>query len=115
MIQDIAEQDTAPLDSQTLSPHRGAHRKVVTDDATNASRPHDPGLRRARDRAARTRRSPVATADVAALTLTVIVPAHNEEAGLPETLSALLKQTMPPDRIIVVDDGSNDGTAELEI
>jgi N-acetylglucosaminyltransferase len=55
----------------------------------------------------------VATADVAALTLTVIVPAHNEEAGLPETLSALLKQTMPPDRIIVVDDGSNDGTAEV--
>jgi N-acetylglucosaminyltransferase len=55
----------------------------------------------------------VVRADVAALTLTIIVPAHNEEAGLPATLEALLKQTMPPDRVVVVDDGSSDGTAEI--
>jgi glycosyltransferase involved in cell wall biosynthesis len=33
---------------------------------------------------------------VAALTLTVVIPAHNEEAGLPETLAAVIKQTMAP-------------------
>ncbi len=50
---------------------------------------------------------------MAALTLTAVVPAYNEEAGLPATLDALLKQTMPPDRVIVIDDGSSDGTAEV--
>src|ERR1039458_9424342 len=88
-------------------------KEEVTDDAGIASGDNDPGLRRARGRAARTRRSPVDAPDVAALTLTAIVPAHNEREGLPETLSALLKQTMPPDRIIVVDDGSSDGTSEV--
>lgn len=46
-------------------------------------------------------------------TLTVIVPAHNEETGLPATLEALLRQTVPPDEIIVVDDGSADRTGEV--
>jgi N-acetylglucosaminyltransferase len=46
-------------------------------------------------------------------TLSVIVPAHNEEAGLPATLEALLRQTVPPDEILVVDDGSVDRTGEV--
>lgn len=46
-------------------------------------------------------------------TLTVIVPAYNEEAGLPETLEALLRQTVKPERIIVVNDCSTDRTAEV--
>ncbi|GAA2071509.1 glycosyltransferase family 2 protein [Actinomadura alba] len=46
-------------------------------------------------------------------TLSVIVPAHNEEAGLPATLEALLRQTVPPEEIIVVDDGSVDRTGEV--
>src|ERR1035438_3311074 len=87
--------------------------REATDHAGNARGNHDPGLWRARNRIARQRREPVASADVAALTLTAIVPAHNERKGLPETLRALLKQTMPPDRIIVVDDGSSDGTSEI--
>jgi N-acetylglucosaminyltransferase len=45
--------------------------------------------------------------------LTVIVPAHNEEAGLPATLEALSRQTIPPEEIIVVDDGSTDRTGEV--
>ena len=36
--------------------------------------------------------------------LTIIVPAYNEEAGLPETLEAFLRQTVPADRIIVIND-----------
>jgi cellulose synthase/poly-beta-1,6-N-acetylglucosamine synthase-like glycosyltransferase len=47
------------------------------------------------------------------LTLSVIVPAHNEEHGLPATLEALLRQTVPAERIIVVDDGSTDRTGEV--
>lgn len=47
------------------------------------------------------------------LTLTVIVPAYNEEEGLPATLEALLRQTEPAEQIIVVDDGSSDGTSEV--
>lgn len=45
--------------------------------------------------------------------VTVIVPAHNEEAGLPATLDALVRQTVPAAEIIVVDDGSTDRTAEV--
>lgn len=44
-------------------------------------------------------------------TLTVIVPAYNEEEGLPDTLEALLRQSELPDRIIVADDFSSDSTA----
>jgi N-acetylglucosaminyltransferase len=52
-------------------------------------------------------------APVAAPSLTVIVPAYNEEEGLSATLDALLRQTVPCDEIIVVDDGSADRTAEI--
>ncbi|MFH8568157.1 glycosyltransferase family 2 protein [Streptomyces sp. NPDC017993] len=46
-------------------------------------------------------------------TVTVIVPAHNEEEGLPATLRSLAAQTLPPDRILVVDDASTDRTGEV--
>jgi N-acetylglucosaminyltransferase len=55
----------------------------------------------------------VAEADVAVLTLTVVIPAHDEERDLGNTLDALMRQTVPPDRIIVVDDGSADRTSEV--
>ena len=45
--------------------------------------------------------------------IVALVPAHNEAVGLPETLDALMKQTVTPERIIVVDDGSVDGTSEV--
>jgi cellulose synthase/poly-beta-1,6-N-acetylglucosamine synthase-like glycosyltransferase len=45
--------------------------------------------------------------------LTVIVPAHNEEEGLPATLESLLRQTVPPEEIVVVDDGSADRTGAV--
>ncbi|MGP3958914.1 glycosyltransferase family 2 protein [Nonomuraea sp. 3N208] len=46
-------------------------------------------------------------------TLTVIVPAHNEEHGLPATLRSIAAQTVPPEKVIVVDDGSTDRTSEV--
>lgn len=42
------------------------------------------------------------------LTITVIVPAYNEENGIRDTLDALKRQTSPADRVIVVDDCSTD-------
>ncbi len=43
--------------------------------------------------------------------VTVIVPAYNEEGTIAETLRSLAAQTVPPAEVIVVDDGSTDGTA----
>jgi cellulose synthase/poly-beta-1,6-N-acetylglucosamine synthase-like glycosyltransferase len=43
----------------------------------------------------------------------VIVASHNEAAVLPVTLAALLAQTDAPDQIVIADDGSTDGTAQL--
>lgn len=47
------------------------------------------------------------------LTVTALVPAHNEEEGLGDTLESLLNQTEPFDEIIVVDDCSTDATGEV--
>ncbi len=44
------------------------------------------------------------------MTIIVVVPAHNEADNLPVTLPALMQQTRPPDRIIVVADNCTDET-----
>jgi GT2 family glycosyltransferase len=44
--------------------------------------------------------------------ISVIIPAYNRAALIGETLKSLLNQTVPATEIIVVDDGSTDGTAE---
>ena len=43
--------------------------------------------------------------------VSVIIPAYNCEKLLPETLDCLLKQTLKDIQIIIVNDGSTDGTA----
>jgi glycosyltransferase involved in cell wall biosynthesis len=45
--------------------------------------------------------------------LTVIVPVYNRSRLLPLTLHSLLAQTQPADEILVVDDGSTDGSAAV--
>ena len=45
--------------------------------------------------------------------VTIVVPAYNAEATLAETLDSLLSQTFPEFEILVIDDGSSDGTAAL--
>jgi cellulose synthase/poly-beta-1,6-N-acetylglucosamine synthase-like glycosyltransferase len=45
--------------------------------------------------------------------MTIIVAAHNEAAVLPATLAAMFAQSDPADEIVVVDDGSSDGTADV--
>src|SRR3954449_10942269 len=43
----------------------------------------------------------------------VVVPAHNEEETIARTITALLKQTRRPDRIVIVADNCTDRTVEI--
>jgi glycosyltransferase involved in cell wall biosynthesis len=43
----------------------------------------------------------------------IIIPAHNEENNLPSTLDSLLRQRYTDFKIVVVNDGSTDGTPEV--
>ncbi len=45
--------------------------------------------------------------------ISVIIPSYNGAALLPACLDALLGQTLPADEVIVVDDGSSDGSCAL--
>ncbi len=47
------------------------------------------------------------------VTVTVLVPAHNEEDQLPGTLASLQAQSRQPDRVIVVADNCTDSTVAL--
>lgn len=66
-----------------------------------------------RGRAGDRRSDQAGSLDASALTITAIVPAYNEEDGIGATLEAMLRQTVPFDEIIVVDDGSKDRTAAI--
>ncbi|MFN4126620.1 glycosyltransferase family 2 protein [Pannonibacter indicus] len=43
----------------------------------------------------------------------VIIPVFNGEAYIEAAIQSVLQQTLPPDRIIIVDDGSTDATAQV--
>jgi glycosyltransferase involved in cell wall biosynthesis len=48
-------------------------------------------------------------------TITAVVAAYQAERWIAQALESILSQTRPPDEVVVVDDGSTDGTArELE-
>ena len=46
-------------------------------------------------------------------TVTVVIPAHNAAAHLGAALASVAAQSVPPAAVVVVDDCSTDGTAEL--
>jgi len=47
------------------------------------------------------------------LAISLVVPILNEAASLPQLLSGITKQTLPPKEVIFVDAGSTDGSAEI--
>jgi hypothetical protein len=47
------------------------------------------------------------------LRIVVVVPFLNEEAMIGRQLESIERQTRPPDRLLLVDDGSTDGSLEL--
>ena len=46
------------------------------------------------------------------MTISVVIPTYNSGVLLKQTLDSALNQTLAPDEIIVVDDGSTDGTPD---
>jgi glycosyltransferase involved in cell wall biosynthesis len=49
--------------------------------------------------------------DVSVPRISVLIPCHNAEAYIAETLESVLAQSWPKLEVIVVDDGSTDGSA----
>jgi len=45
--------------------------------------------------------------------IVVVISARNEEKFIADTIKSLLNQTLPPEKIIVVDDGSTDKTTQI--
>jgi len=46
-------------------------------------------------------------------TISAVMPVYNAQEYVAESLTAILSQTRPPDEVIVVDDGSTDGTPDV--
>lgn len=47
------------------------------------------------------------------MTYSIVIPAHNEEAFIGLTLQSLVKQSIIPSEVIVVNDNSNDNTSDV--
>jgi glycosyltransferase involved in cell wall biosynthesis len=56
---------------------------------------------------------PAPHAGAAPLPITVVIAAYNAGHFLAQTLESVARQTAPPAQVVVVDDGSTDGTAEI--
>ncbi len=44
---------------------------------------------------------------------TVLIPAYNEEESIARCIDSVLLQTLPPDRVVLINDGSTDSTLEI--
>jgi GT2 family glycosyltransferase len=47
------------------------------------------------------------------MSVTAYVPCFNDARYLPDTITAILRQTRPPDELLIVDDGSTDSTVQV--
>ena len=51
--------------------------------------------------------------DNSSISISVVIPTLNRCTTLPRALDSVLKQTLQPDEVIVVDNGSQDGTISM--
>jgi glycosyltransferase involved in cell wall biosynthesis len=49
----------------------------------------------------------------APITSSIVIPCYNGRAFLPDTIASIAAQTRAPDEVILVDDGSTDGSADV--
>ncbi len=47
------------------------------------------------------------------MSITVVIPAYNSARFIAETIKSALNQTLPPDEVLVIDDGSTDATGDI--
>ncbi len=47
------------------------------------------------------------------MSISVVIPLYNKESNIRDTLQSVVSQTLPPAEVIVVDDGSTDGSAQV--
>lgn len=45
--------------------------------------------------------------------ISILLPAHNEEKSIRACIDSCLNQTRKPDQILVINDGSTDGTSKI--
>ena len=46
-------------------------------------------------------------------TVSILIPAYNEEKGIENSIKSCLNQTVKPDNVIVINDGSTDNTLKI--
>jgi len=59
------------------------------------------------------RREPLVASVIELPPVTVLIPAYNEAAVIEATVSSVLASDLPQLRVVVIDDGSSDGTADV--
>ncbi|OPC77084.1 glycosyl transferase [Embleya scabrispora] len=106
----------ADAPTETMAPVRDEPRPAPRPEPTGATRPRKHRARKAepfRLRTKRRRRRSLPAVDVHTMRITALVPAHNEEAQIGETIESLHGQRRPPETIIVIADNCTDRTVEI--